>query len=338
VINSGVGEPTGTVSFSDGPNVIGMATLNASGLASLPIPSFGAGNHSLVATYAGDAENFSGTSANLLQSVQVRPTTTALSSSANNPTNSLQITLISVVGWSGTVAPTGTMIFTQGKTVLGSSQIDSIGVATLDVTLSYSTESISSTYSGDAFYAGSTSLATTISGGTATQFTMQLNPSGLSLQSKQHATTSITLTSLSGFSDTLQLGCLGLPDAATCTFSSPQVRLTSNGTATVQLVIDTGDPLGAGSTAKRKKNSNSGVLLCLLPCLLYVGLGIRRKNIRAGGGLIFLAMISLTLCLTGCSGLDVTGTPLGTYSFKVTASGEGGGATVFQTVTLTVTQ
>jgi len=338
VTNSGVGEPTGTVTFSDGTNLLGTSTLNASGVASLPIPSLAAGNHSLAASYAGDNENFSGTSSSVTEAVQLRPTTTALSSSANNPNNSLQITLISVVVWPGHLAPTGMTTFTSGITVLGSSQLNSIGVATLDVTLSSSTENITATYSGDAFYASSTSLATTISGGIATQFTMELNPPALTLQSKQHATTSITLTSLSGFSDTLQLGCLGLPDAATCTFSSPQVKLTSNGTATVQLVIDTGDPLGAGSITVLHKKSTSGVLLCLLPCLLCVGLGVQRRNVRAGGLLIFLAIVSLPLFVSGCSGLNISGTPPGTYTFKVTASGEGGGATVSQTVTLTVTQ
>jgi sugar lactone lactonase YvrE len=338
VINSGVGEPTGTVTFTDGPNLLGTTPLNASGQASVTVPSLGAGNHSLVASYAGDNENFSGTSSSLIESVLLRPTTTALSSSTTNPNNPLQITLISVVDWSGPVAPTGTMTFSMGTTVLGTTQLDSIGVATLNATLSSSTESIVATYSGDAFYASSASLATTISGGTATQFTMLLNPSTLTLQSKQHATTSITLTSLSGFADTLQLGCLGLPDAATCTFSTPQAKLTSDGTAAVQLIFDTGDPLGAGSTAELEKKPNSGVLLCLLPCLLCLGLGARRRKIRVGGLLIFLSMVSVTLLATGCSGLSIHGTPPGTYTFKVTASGVGSGATVSQTMTVTVTQ
>ena len=216
--------------------------------------------------------------------------------------------------------------------------IDSIGVATLNVTLSSPSESIAATYRGDASYASSTSLATTITGSPATQFTMQLIPSAFTVQTKQHATASLTLTSVSSFSDTLQLGCLDLPVAATCTFSSSLVKLVSNGTTTVQLVVDTGNPLGAGSTAELEQETNSRVLLCLLPCLLCVGLGVRRKKIRVGGLLIFLAMISLTLPTAGCSGLNVTGTPPGTYTFKVTASGEGTGTTVSQTVTLTVTR
>jgi sugar lactone lactonase YvrE len=338
VINSGVGGPTGAVTFSDGPNLLGTATLNVNGVASLTLPSLGAGNHALLASYAGDTDNFSSTSSGLVEGIQLRPTATALSSSSTDPVNPLQITLISVVNWSGPVPPTGSITFTVGSTTLGSTPLDSIGVATLNVTLSSAIEEVTATYSGDASYASSTSLATSISGGAASQFTLQLNPSTITLQSKQHATTTVTLTSISGFADTLQLGCLGLPNAATCTFSTPQVSLLANGTATVQLTVDTGDPLGAGATAALHKKTSSGIFLCLLPCLLCLGLGARPGKFRTGALLTLLLMVSTTFFTTGCAGLSINGTPPGTYTFKVTASGQGSGATMSQTMTLTVTQ
>jgi hypothetical protein len=206
------------------------------------------------------------------------------------------------------------------------------------VILPSATESIVATYSGDASYSSSNSLATSITGGVATQFTMQLTPSSVTFPTAQHATIGISLTSLQGFSDTLQLGCLGLPFAATCTFSTPQVNLAANGTATVQLVIDTGDPLGAGATAGLGRRSISGVLLCLLPCLLGIGFGARRRKFKMSGLLLLICMAAMTLSAAGCSGLQMNGTPPGTYSFKVTASGVGSGATVSEIVTLTVTQ
>ncbi len=338
VANSGVGEPTGTITFSDGTNLLGTVALNGVSAASLTLPSLAAGNHSLVATYSGDDDNFSSASATLTQAVKLRPTTTALSSSSTDPTNPQQVTLISVVSWSGPATPTGMVTFTSGSTVLGSTQVDSIGVASLTVTLASSTESIVATYNGDASYASSASSATTIAAGPATQFTLQVSPSTLTLQSKQHVAVSVTLNSIAGFSDTLQLGCLGLPDAATCTFSTPQIKLASNGTATVQLFVDTGDPLGAGSTVAVSKRPAPATFLCLLPCLLGLGLGVKRRRIRGSGLLIFLALISITFFANGCSGLQVSGTPAGSYTFKVTASGTGSGATESEAVSLTVTQ
>ena len=338
VSNEGVGEPTGTVTFTDGSTQLGTATLNANGVASLTVPSLAAGNHPLLASYAGDTDNFASTSATLTEGVQLRPTTTALTSSATDPNNPQQITLIASVGWTGPVAPTGTVTFTSGTTVLGSSPVDAIGIATLDVILSSPTENIVATYSGDVSYAGSSSLATSITGGIATQFTIQVTPSSVSIPTTDHATVGVTLTSLQGFSDTLQLGCLGLPYAATCTFSTPQTKLAANGTATVQLIIDTGNPLGAGATASLDRRSSSGVLLCLLPCLLGIGVGVRRRKFKLGSSLLLVCMVAMTLFAAGCSGLHVSGTPPGTYSFKVTASGVGSGATESQTVTLTVTK
>jgi hypothetical protein len=338
VSNSGVGQATGTVTFTDGSTQLGTVLLNPSGFATLTVPLLSAGNHSLVASYAGDGENFASISPSFAEGIELRPTTVAITSSATDPGNPLQVTLISEVGWTGPVAPTGTVTFTSGTTVLGSSPVDAIGIATLSVILPSATESIVATYSGDASYSSSNSLATSITGGVATQFTMQLTPSSVTFPTAQHATIGISLTSLQGFSDTLQLGCLGLPFAATCTFSTPQVNLAANGTATVQLVIDTGDPLGAGATAGLGRRSISGVLLCLLPCLLGIGFGARRRKFKMSGLLLLICMAAMTLSAAGCSGLQMNGTPPGTYSFKVTASGVGSGATVSEIVTLTVTQ
>jgi large repetitive protein len=338
IANSEVGEATGVVTFTDGSAQLGTATVNASGFASLTIPSLSAGNHSLLASYAGDNDNFASASPALTEGVQLRPTTVAITSSATDPGNPQQITLISAVGWTGSVVPTGTVTFTSGTTVLGSSQVDAVGIGTLTVILQAGTESIVATYSGDTSYASSSSLATSISGGIATQFTLQVNPASVTFPSAEHASVNVNLLSLQGFSDTLQLGCLGLPYAATCTFSTPQVNLAANGSATVQLIIDTGTPLGAGATARLERRSFGGVLLCLLPGLLGIGLGARRRRFKASTSLLLLCLFAVTISAVGCSGLHMNGTPPGTYTFKVTASGAGSGATLSQTVTLTVTQ
>jgi large repetitive protein len=338
VSNIGAAKATGTVTFMDGSTQLGTATLNGSEVASLTVPLLTAGSHQLTVSYAGDGTNFASTSSNLVEAVQLRPTGVALTGSPTNPTNPQQVTLISAVSWSGPTAPTGVVTFTNGAIVLGSSQVDSVGIATITVDLQPGSENIVATYSGDASYAGSNSLVTAISGGVATQFTIQVNPTGITLPSAQHASATITLTSLQDFSDTLQMGCLGLPYAATCTFSTPQVVLAANGNAAVQLVIDTGDPLGAGATAKLGNRPSTGVLLCLLPCLLGIGLGARRWKLKASTSLMFLCLCAMTISAVGCSGLHMNGTPPGTYTFKVTASGMGSGVTLSQTVTLTVTQ
>jgi hypothetical protein len=63
--------PTGTVTFKDGATVLGTSTLNASAQASFTTASLSIGTHAITATYSGDPNNFSSTSAVLNQAVNV---------------------------------------------------------------------------------------------------------------------------------------------------------------------------------------------------------------------------------------------------------------------------
>ncbi len=57
------GTPTGTVTFSDGGTVLGTAALDSSGTATITASSMAVGAHSITATYGGDADLMSATSA-----------------------------------------------------------------------------------------------------------------------------------------------------------------------------------------------------------------------------------------------------------------------------------
>ena len=339
VTNSGITPVTGTVTFTDGATLLGTAAVDATGHAMLTVPSLAAGNHTIVASYGGDNNDFSSVSAALTQGVQLRATTTALAAVETDPTNPQQVTLIGLVRWTGPVPPTGTITFTNGSTVIGSSPIDASGAATLIIFVNTnSTESIVATYNGDVSYASSASLATSVTGGPATQFTLSLDPSSVTIQSKQHTVIQVSVASINNFTDTLLFGCLGLPFAATCTFSSVQTSLASGGISTVQLTIDTGDPLGAGALAGLNQSRNSNLLLCFLPGCVLAGFALfRRRRTSLQGLLLLIVAIAVTLSASACAGLQVNGTPAGSYTFKVTASGQNTGATESQVMNLTVT-
>jgi hypothetical protein len=340
VTNSGVTPVTGTVTFAEGTTLLGTAAVGATGHATLTVASLAAGNHTIVASYGGDNNDFSSVSPELTQGVLLRATTTALAISEIDPANPQQVTLIGIVGWTGPVPPTGTITFTNGSAVIGSSPIDTSGAATINITLDANiTENVVATYNGDMSYASSASLATSVTGGPATQFTLALNPSSVSIQSKQHIVIQVSAASINGFTDTLLFGCLGLPFAATCTFSSVQTSLTSEGASTVQLTIDTGDPLGAGALVGLNQSRNSNLLLCFLPGCVFAGFALfRRRRASLQGLLLLIVAIAVTLSASGCAGLQINGTPAGSYTFKVTASGQNTGATESQVMNLTVTQ
>ena len=150
---------TGTVTFYDGGNSIGTAAVVA-GKASLSTSALSAGAHSITAAYGGDGNYNSSTSAALNETINnLTSTTTALASSANPSVRGQKVTFTATVSAaSGSGTPTGTVKFLDGGTSLGTSTLNSSGVATLTATgLSLGSHSITAQYGGSASDNGSTS-------------------------------------------------------------------------------------------------------------------------------------------------------------------------------------
>ena len=345
VANGGGATPTGTITFAQDGTVVSTVPVSATGTATLQVASLPVGNHAFVATYSGDAVDLASASTPLSELVQLRGTTDTLTTSASSLTGGQQITLISVVRWMGATTPTGTVTFFNGTTSLASVAVDPTGVATVTVLLSGDSANLSSMYSGDANYAPSTSTTQLVTIGAASNFTIAADPAAFSLVSKQHVTLNLTIASLKNFTDTLSLGCLGLPTAATCSFSKDQMVLPAGGTMNLTLTVDTGNPLLAGAQAKLTTPTtlNGGAsklaLACLLPGGLLLGLvGMRFRKMRGVGGLLLVLLLAgVSAALTGCGTVNQIGTPAGVYNFNVSATGKTG---VSQTlpITMTVTQ
>src|SRR6185312_13778521 len=140
VVNAGDGVPTGTITFTDGTTSLGTAALDGQGHATLSLTSLSAGSHPITASYAGDTNDMPTSTSNFTQVVQLRPTTTTLT--ATTTSTNQQVELISVVRWTGTTTPTGTVTFTNGTTVLGSAPLDATGVATMTVFVPSGTQSM----------------------------------------------------------------------------------------------------------------------------------------------------------------------------------------------------
>jgi hypothetical protein len=343
VSNGGNLLPSGSVVFTDGTNMLGTAVLDVTGSAAFTVASMAAGQHPISAAYSGDALNLPGFSALLTQSVQLRSTTDSLTTSSTSLTGGQQVTLISVVHFSGPVAPTGTVNFLSNGQILGRAAVDSTGVAILTVNLLTSSPTVTSCYSGDSIYSTSTSTQTSIIVASPTEFTMKMSPASVTVQSLQNSTAALTLTSLNSFADTLDLSCAGLPFAATCTFANDRVPLGADGIQVVKVVIDTGSPLTSGSQAGvAQHGGGSPAAICFLPVGSLLGLLFWKsgRRLRSGlSGLTILALLAgLSMGLGGCNGLHINGTPPGTYAFQVTATGSGTGVMQAMNVTLTVTQ
>jgi large repetitive protein len=333
--------PTGMVQFFAGGVLIGAGTLNLNGVATLNYASLAIGTYAITATYAGDANDAASTSLPVSLTVGKIPTTTDLGSSTTSGANSQTILVATVVGNVGPV-PTGTVTFTNALTTLGTATLDSTGVASLPLNLAAGTYVIEAVYSGDATHLGSTSLPITVTTNPV-GFTLTVTPTTVSLKTSQHAQLGLIVTSEGGFTDTVALGCLGLPAGVNCHFSSPTVMLAANGTSAAQLTIDTNSPLSGGSTAMNRRVGSGGAMLAgvLFPFSILFGWIFRRQRKRLASAftvLLLIALSAVALVTTGCSGISTTSAAPGTYTIQVVASGITTGVVETQNVSLTITK
>jgi sugar lactone lactonase YvrE len=333
------GTPTGAVTFqADGAN-IGSGTLDATGKATLTYSALKVGSHVITASYAGDANDAAST-ATLTQVIQAIPTVTDLAAtSTTGPTPQL-ILVATVVGSTGPT-PTGTITFNNGSTLIGTVTLDVSGVATLTPDLAPGTYSIIANYSGDADHAPSSSKAVSISG-TATGFSLTVTPPKLTIVTSQNAVITVDLNSDGAFADTIGLGCGSLPASVNCHFATNGIALKAGATQSVQLTIDTNNPLSGGGSAMNSRPGSRGLNLAglFLPASLFFGWifwRFRRRHV-----VLFVAALALFLSgaflVTGCGGYSqVTAAP-GTYVIQVTGVGVNSNITHYQNVTLTITK
>jgi hypothetical protein len=341
-VTSNGGIPTGTVTFSADGAAIGTGTLDATGSASVSDANLAVGSHTITAAYAGDTNDSPSTSLALTQVVNTIPTATALGASTAGGATPEVILVATVVGAMGPT-PTGTVTFQVGNVVLGSATVNSSGVAILSPNLPSGSENIVAIYGGDALHAGSQSPAVSVSS-VPLDFSVTITPPSITIASSSSATLTVALTSFSGFTDTIGLGCASLPAAVNCHFSTINEPLVANGTQTVQLTIDTNNPLGGGaSTSSAQRPGDAKVLfagLTLPLSLFFGGLFWRlRKRHRAVFTTLAIVLFGLaSMAVTACSGFTQVSAAPGTYVIQVTGTGTNSDIEHYQNVSITITK
>jgi hypothetical protein len=196
-----------------------------------------------------------------------------------------------------------------------------------------------------------------ISGNTSPGYTLNVNPSSVTVVAGQAATTSFTFTPYGGFVGTVGFSCSGLPAGATCAFAPPSV--TANGSNTVQTSTLTITTTASGTATIAQNRTTQGPTLAavfFLPGLLlgsFIAWRRRSFTVRMGGILLLLLvdtiLVSGALGCAGGSGAGgsgvQTGTPLSTDVVTVVANANASSttsgassSTQTATFTLTVTQ
>jgi hypothetical protein len=208
--------------------------------------------------------------------------------------------------------------FTDAKLgKLGTGTLNSSGVATLTTsTLAGASYSVTATYGGDTNFSGSISSAVPYN---VQDFKIAANPTTVTVTAPgQSGTTTLTITPLGGFSQTVTYTCTGLPSEATCTFPTAATGGTLTITTTPPSARLDKSPLG---------RSRRLFYALLLPGFLglVVSAGGRKRTLRGLRLLSLIAVLALSiLWMPACGGGSSTpsnpGTPAGTSTITVTAT------------------
>lgn len=362
--NSGNGTPTGEATLLTSTGQFGQTTMDlftlGLGEANQSTRELPGGTYNVWAHYSGDSTFAASDSVPVSVTVTAEGSNTALSvltfdSSGNQynftggPYGSFVYLRADVSGQSGFGRPTGTVTFSDtfgaipggGSFALNGGNppitgtIDGSNTATPNGIVNFDAgqHSITATYSGDTSFHSSSSPAINF---TITPGFYALIPSAQAAvvisKPGQSGSTSVSVSSSTGFSGTISLACSGLPSEASCNISPSSITATGTpNTTTATITVTT-------TAATAQMRSESRLLLaqafCGLGLLFSMVLTGKRRLSRVLGMLLLLVLV-VTIPACGGGGSSTppppppnAGTPTGSYSITVTATS---GATVSST-------
>jgi hypothetical protein len=237
------GTPSGNVTASDGTGDTCTATV-ATGKCTLAITTTGA--KTITASYAGNANFSSSTSAGVAQTVNKASTKTTITAHSPSPsvvgqTVAISFTVAPVSPGSGT--PTGNVTVSDAG---GDSCTASVAAGTCSITFQTArSNTLTASYAGDSNFNSSTSAGVTQE---VSNFTISASPSTRSITPGSSTTYTITLTPVSGFTGSVTLSCSGEPSGSTCTLSSSSLSLSGSGSKTSTATIRTATSTPAGTS------------------------------------------------------------------------------------------
>jgi len=332
--------PTATVTFLDGTTPLGFSTFSSttstSGTATFTSSALTAGTHSIFALYSGDSTNASSESATAAsQTISPAATTTTLAAVSSPVNAGASVTLSATVSYAAGSPPNGeTVAFKDNNTgkTLGTGKLAGGSASFSSSSIAGGSYAVVASYPGDANLAASTSTpAQTLN---VQDFTVSANPTTVSISAPgQSGSTTITITPLGGFSQTLNFNCGVLPSEATCTFASAG---TNSETVTIATTAASGwkRPFGRGSNI---------FYAMLLPGVVGLVLPASKRSRRSLLSLLVVLAV-LMLWMPACGGGSGgggggntnPGTPTGSSNVTITASTPGTGSVISHSVTITL--
>lgn len=308
--------PSGTMTFAAGSTTLAAVPVTGN-IVTYTTSSLTAGAYSVVANYSGDSANGASSSSAVLVMVTAAGTSTSNTTMTFSPAAPIvgtPITLSATVTGKG-AAPTGSVYFTDGSTVVGSTPVGSGGTASITTSkFAVGAHSLTAFYTGDAAYSSSTSSVTTaqVYAVPVGDYTLASSVNAVELNGKS-AKAYISIATSGGFNQPITLSCSGLPAGYSCFFSPATVTPTGSANGGTQLIIGTSNAASLGG------EQSPGHLRAALAGLCFFGLPFLwrfRRNLK-GSMLILLVVGALGLFIGGCNAttkknytVTITGTSL----------------------------
>jgi hypothetical protein len=337
--------PTGAITFYDGATNI--CTIPVAPSASCPASAgaeFPVGSHVLTAVYSGDTTHLSSISLPVtvtvvsLETPTKAQTVTMLTSNLDPATAGQSVTFTAnvVATGSSVMAPTGSVTFLDGGTVLGTKPLVGSGVASFNTPgLSVGVHAITASYGGDANSAASLSVVLTETVNSAAPagsgFSVSVTGAAKVLAG---AVTSlqVRVAPQTGYMQPVQLSCADLPSQAACTFAAHTIPA-GGGTTTLQL--STMAPRSCAVADSGSATAGLPFAGTTLAALLVLFIPGKRRRACKG----FLAAL-IALCgmatLSGCGACTDLGTKPGSYTIRVIGTSASTVVTTKVQVTVTV--
>jgi hypothetical protein len=336
--------PTGTVTFYNNGAAIGSANVNSSGVAIRTTSLAAGGTGVYTATYNGDTNYLTSTTASSTSITATKITPTIVFFSNGSPTLQglnviFTIQVTNYTAQAGTVpTPSGTVTLYDTSTgiplFIGTATLGSNGVATGIATFSTTglfagTHTIYAVYGGDGNYLPITSTTITVD---VSDFKLAFSPGTLQVARGGSATTTVIATPIDQFNGTITMACAPPADIlTTCTITPStlsgggQATLTITTTAATQAIP--GGPHAGNRPGAWAWRLGNGTMLGML---LFLGIPRGRRRKPRAIAIVALALFAAGITANiGCGSSVSTatstvtsgGTPLGTAVFTVTAQG-----------------
>jgi hypothetical protein len=307
-------------------------------------PSSPVGQYPVIPFISGpNISNYTVTAVNGTLTVTQAGSNAGLTTSNASVAFGIPVTFTATIASATTGTPTGSVQFLDGATVLGSTPLNGIGVATLtSSSLAAGSHSITAQYGGDTNFTGSVSPAVSQQVvPAAADFSISASPSSATISAGGSASFTFNVTPVNGFNQAITFSCSGLPAKSQCVFVP--LSVTPNGApVTSMLTISTTAPSAALDVSPVRRNnlplyaSLSGTMLGMLWMACR-----RRSGEKVKSRLRLLAALWFLAVLTSCGGGGSSqhpgqpGTPPGTS--QITVSATAGSSSHTSSITLVVT-